>query len=54
MPPLLSAGRARATYEFIRANRYQFSVEAMCHVQTYPTTSSPSTIQFAVTATSAA
>ncbi len=32
MSTRLSAGRVRATYEFIEAHRHQFSVEAMCHL----------------------
>ena len=32
MSTKLSAGRVRATYEFIKANRATFSVQAMCRV----------------------
>jgi putative transposase len=32
MSTRLSAGRVRATYEFIKAHRHQYSVEAMCRV----------------------
>ena len=32
MSTRLSAGRVRATYDFIKAHRYLFSVEAMCRV----------------------
>ena len=32
MSTRLSAGRVRATYEFIKAHRHQFSVEAMCRM----------------------
>ncbi len=30
MSTRMSAGRVRATYEFITAHRYQYSVQAMC------------------------
>ena len=32
MSTKLSAGRVRSTYEFIKANRGMFSVQAMCRV----------------------
>ena len=32
MSTRLSAGRVRGTYEFIKAHRHQYSVEAMCRV----------------------
>ena len=32
MPPTRRTGRVRTTYEFIKANRKKFSVEAMCRV----------------------
>lgn len=32
MSTKLSAGRVRSTYEFIKANRDTFSVQAMCRV----------------------
>ena len=32
MSTKLSAGRVRSTYEFIKANRDQYSVQAMCRI----------------------